>query len=43
MTDVRTQASADPELAIKVRGLRKSFGDVRALDGVDLEALPGIG
>jgi len=41
MTDVRTQASADPELAIKVRGLRKSFGDVRALDGVDLEALPG--
>jgi ABC-2 type transport system ATP-binding protein len=34
-----TQAS--PELAISVRGLRKSFGDVRALDGVDLEVPPG--
>jgi len=41
MTDVRPQGSADPELAIKVRGLRKSFGDVHALDGVDLEATPG--
>jgi len=27
--------------AIEVRGLVKSFGDVRALDGVDLEAAPG--
>jgi ABC-2 type transport system ATP-binding protein len=34
-----TQAS--PELAISVRGLRKSFGDVRALDGVDLEVPHG--
>jgi ABC-2 type transport system ATP-binding protein len=41
MTDVRTQDSADPQLAIKVRGLRKSYGDVVALDGVDLEAMPG--
>ena len=41
MTDVRTQGSADSELAISVRGLRKSFGDVRALDGVDLQAAQG--
>src|SRR3954454_9794658 len=34
-----TQAST--ELAISVRGLRKSFGDVRALDGVDLDVAPG--
>ncbi|THV30605.1 ATP-binding cassette domain-containing protein [Glycomyces paridis] len=27
--------------AIEVRGLRKSFGDVNALDGVDLGAAPG--
>ena len=27
--------------AISVRGVVKSFGDVRALDGVDLEAAPG--
>src|ERR1700710_125152 len=27
--------------AIRIRGLTKSFGDVRALDGVDLEAAPG--
>jgi ABC-2 type transport system ATP-binding protein len=41
MTDVTTQDSADSDLAIKVRGLRKSFGEVRALDGVDLDAMPG--
>src|SRR3954470_20767320 len=41
MTEVTTQRDADPGLAIRVRGLRKSFGDVRALDGVDLEAAPG--
>jgi ABC-2 type transport system ATP-binding protein len=29
------------EPAISVTGLRKSFGDVRALDGVDLEVRPG--
>ena len=32
-------ATAEP--AIAVRGLTKSFGDVRALDGVDFEAAPG--
>ncbi|MFP5363229.1 MAG: ATP-binding cassette domain-containing protein [Thermoleophilia bacterium] len=41
MTDVRTHGHAGPGLAIRVRGLRKSFGEVRALDGVDLEAAPG--
>jgi len=41
MTEARTQASSDPELAISVRGLHKSFGDVRALDGVDLSVAPG--
>ena len=29
------------ETAISAQGLVKSFGDVRALDGVDLEAAPG--
>jgi ABC-2 type transport system ATP-binding protein len=29
------------EPAISVRGLAKSFGDVRALDGVDFDAAPG--
>ena len=29
------------EAAISAQGLVKSFGDVRALDGVDLEAAPG--
>jgi len=41
MTEARTPVSSDPELAISVRGLRKSFGDVHALDGVDLEVAPG--
>ena len=41
MTDVGTQGRVDSELAIRVRGLRKSFGDVRALDGVDLDVAPG--
>jgi ABC-2 type transport system ATP-binding protein len=41
MTEATTPPSAQPELAISVRGLRKSFGDVRALDGVDLEVAPG--
>ena len=41
MTEPRTP-SIDPEpLAIRVRGLRKYFGDVRALDGVDLDVPPG--
>jgi ABC-2 type transport system ATP-binding protein len=29
------------ELAIEAQGLRKSYGDVRALDGVDLQVPPG--
>jgi ABC-2 type transport system ATP-binding protein len=29
------------ELAIEAHGLRKSYGDVQALDGVDLQAAPG--
>ena len=41
MTQATTPASAEPELAISVRGLHKSFGDVHALDGVDLEVAPG--
>jgi ABC-2 type transport system ATP-binding protein len=46
MTDLRTEARDDAshragEPAIVVRGLRKSFGDVRALDGVDFEVEPG--
>ncbi len=41
MTEARTQRDAEQGLAIRVQGLRKSFGDVVALDGVDLEAAPG--
>ncbi len=41
MTEARTPVSAGPELAISVHGLHKSFGDVHALDGVDLEVAPG--
>jgi len=41
VTDSGAPERAGSELAIRVRGLRKSFGDVRALDGVDLEAAPG--
>jgi len=41
MTDVRTQGNAGSENAISARGLRKSFGDVVALDGVDLDVPPG--
>jgi ABC-2 type transport system ATP-binding protein len=40
-TQTPTQTHASAELAISVRGLRKSFGDVVALDGVDLEVPPG--
>jgi ABC-2 type transport system ATP-binding protein len=39
MRDVEAVGSAEP--AISVRGLTKSFGEVRALDGVDFEAAPG--
>ena len=41
MTEARTPASPEPELAISVRGLSKSFGAVHALDAVDLEVAPG--
>jgi ABC-2 type transport system ATP-binding protein len=46
MTNLRTEAHADSERrngppAISVSGLCKSFGDVRALDGVDFEVAPG--
>jgi ABC-2 type transport system ATP-binding protein len=32
---------APPGLALRVRGLRKAFGDVIAVDGLDLEVAPG--
>jgi ABC-2 type transport system ATP-binding protein len=41
MTQAKTSRSSEPELAISVRGLHKSFGDVHALDGVDLDVAPG--
>jgi ABC-2 type transport system ATP-binding protein len=48
MTNPRTEAPKPPgpaggerEPAISVRGLCKSFGDVRALDGVDFDVAPG--
>src|SRR3954468_1577654 len=46
MTNLRTESRYDSgrrtdEPAIVVSGLRKSFGDVRALDGVDFEVAPG--
>jgi ABC-2 type transport system ATP-binding protein len=46
MTNPRTEARGDAgtragEPAISVSGLRKSFGEVRALDGVDFEVAPG--
>jgi ABC-2 type transport system ATP-binding protein len=41
MTEAKTPAGSDPQLAISVRGLSKSFGDVRALDAVDLSVAPG--
>jgi ABC-2 type transport system ATP-binding protein len=46
MTNLRSEAGADSDgrtddPAISVRGLRKSFGDVLALDGVDFEVAPG--
>jgi ABC-type multidrug transport system ATPase subunit len=36
-----TQASEDAELAIRVRGLTRDFGDFRALDRVDLSVRSG--
>jgi len=40
-TDACGPAPRPGEPAIAVRGLTKSFGDVRALDGVSFEAAPG--
>src|SRR3954468_10737205 len=37
----RPRKPAGSEAAISVHGLVKSFGDLRALDGVELEAAPG--
>ena len=36
-----TSGASDDELAISVRGLFKSYGDVQALDGVDLDVRRG--
>src|SRR5688572_29935874 len=38
---IRTLRCVAPEAAIEVRELRKSFGDVKALCGIDLSAPPG--
>jgi len=38
---MRTLRGVPPEAAIEVRDLRKSFGDVQALCGIDLNAPPG--
>src|SRR5687768_11783821 len=38
---MRKLETAGSEPAIATRGLTKSFGDVRALNGVDFEAAPG--
>ena len=38
---VSTPAAGDAPLAIEVRGLRKHFGGVKALDGIDLAARAG--
>jgi len=35
------QTAPDAEPVIRIRGLSKSFGEVRALDGVDLDVAPG--
>ncbi|MEA2155805.1 MAG: type transport system ATP-binding protein [Solirubrobacteraceae bacterium] len=41
-TEAGTQLAVAPDApAISVSGLRKSFGDVRALDGVDFDVAPG--
>ena len=34
-------ASADTPLGVSARGLVKSFGDVRAVDGIDLDVPRG--
>ena len=36
-----TSPSPVPELAVHARGLVKTFGDVRAVDGIDLDVQRG--
>ena len=36
-----TQAAAAAAAGLRIRGLRKWYGDTRALDGLDLDARPG--
>ncbi len=40
-SSARAHGGAASEPAISVTGLKKSFGEIRALDGVDLQAAPG--
>src|SRR5690348_12562625 len=37
----RVQPLGDTSLAVRARGITKCFGDVVALDGVDLDVAPG--
>ena len=41
MTESNTITSAPPTHALSVRGLRKRYGDVRAVDGIDLDIRTG--
>ena len=46
MTEAAPALSSEPatpgaERGLRIRGLRKWYGDTRALDGLDLEARPG--
>jgi ABC-2 type transport system ATP-binding protein len=41
VTDTITPADTDTDLAVSVRGLEKRFGDVQAVDGVDLDVRRG--
>jgi ABC-type sugar transport system ATPase subunit len=38
---VTAEASAPPVAGLRIHGLRKWYGDTRALDGLDIEARPG--
>src|SRR3954449_4193350 len=38
---MNTNSSPAPELAVSARGLVKTFGDLRAVDGIDLEVHRG--
>jgi ABC-type multidrug transport system ATPase subunit len=42
VTDAVTPVPSDaPRSGLRIRGLRKWYGDTRALDGLDLDAAPG--